>query len=405
MIWEWRQFENIYEAPSRNGVYKPKEFHGNGAKIVNMGELFAHDFIGHQKMSRLEMSDAEIEKSGLHEGDLLFGRRSLVEEGAGKCSLVSRVAEDTTFESSIIRVRLQTKVCNPRFYYYWFKSRLGRGSIKAIVTGTNVKGIRGSDLRKVLVPVPELKEQNKLVSLFSTYDELIENNQRRIVLLEDAARQLYKEWFVRFRFPGHEHVRYTDGTPEGWETKTLFDCVDVLSGGTPKTTEPEYWNGEIPFFTPKDTGDGPYVSHTEKMITETGLKRCNSKLYDKGTIFVTARGTVGKVRLAQRPMAMNQSCYAIRSSTQLTQSFLYFAVCERVNHLKARAGGAVFDAIVVDTFKKIPFVLPDNDLANTFSKFAERYLKQIDLLSCQIEQLTQARDLLLPKLMSGEIAV
>ena len=130
-------------------------------------------------------------------------------------------------------------------------------------------------------------------------------------MLEQSARLLYKEWFVRLRFPGHERVKIKDGVPEGWEKLSAFDAMDVQSGGTPKTGTMEYWNGKIPFFTPKDATSHVYVLKTEKTLTEKGLKSCNSKFYPKDTIFITARGTVGNVNLAQADMAMNQSCYAL----------------------------------------------------------------------------------------------
>jgi len=224
-------------------------------------------------------------------------------------------------------------------------------------------------------------------------------------LLEQAARLLYREWFIHLRFPGHEHTRIIDGVPEGWEKKTAFEVMDVLSGGTPKTTNPSYWDGDIPFFTPKDATDFAYAYDTEKSVTEAGLKNCNSKLYPKDTVFITARGTVGKINLAQRPMAMNQSCYALIAYPPLNQQFLYFALVESVEQFKNRAVGAVFDAIIRDTFKLIPFIVPNEKLIKAFMEHVTPMPAQIDNLSIQIRNLRKARDLLLPKLMSGEVGV
>ncbi len=225
--WPFVPFESLYDEPSRNGIYKSKEFHGSGAKIVNMGELFGFEFIGAQEMKRVRLTEAELKRSRLLEGDLLFGRRSLVESGAGKCSVVENLNEPVTFESSIIRARLNSKVAVPRFYYYWFRSHAGRGGIRAIVTGTNVKGIRGSDLKNVAVANPSIEEQLRVASILRTYDDLIENNRRRIVLLEESARLLYKEWFVHLRFPGHEQVKVLDGVPEGWALKNISELGEI----------------------------------------------------------------------------------------------------------------------------------------------------------------------------------
>lgn len=334
----------------------------------------------------------------------LLSKNDVVISARGSVGKLVEIDQPMALNQSCYAIRTKDESSLlPQYVFYlmqvcvaYLKQNSGGAVFDAIIKST---------LERTPILLPSIDTQEKIADILSAYDDLIENNRRRIELLEESARQLYKEWFVRFRFPGHEHVEIIDGVPEGWEEKTLFDCVDVLSGGTPKTKELEFWDGNIPFFTPKDTGKGPYTYHTEKMITEAGLTKCNSKRYEKDTLFITARGTVGKLRLAQRPMAMNQSCYALKSKTFLSQSYLYFAVTERVNHLKSRAGGAVFDAIVVDTFKKIPFFLPNETLAQEFSEFVKDNLRQIDLLSNQSRQLVEARDLLLPKLMSGEIAV
>jgi type I restriction enzyme S subunit len=197
------------------------------------------------------------------------------------------------------------------FLAYVLQSPPVQGRFKGMGFGATVDHVRVGDAESLPVPCPPLGVQRSIGSTLSAYDDLIENNRRRIQLLEQAARLLYKEWFVHLRFPGHEHVKIKGGVPDGWEKKTAFEVMEVLSGGTPRTTIPAYWNGDIPFFTPKDAVDYAYVAVTEKTITEDGLKNCNSKLYPKDIVFITARGTVGKINLAQTDMAMNQSCYRV----------------------------------------------------------------------------------------------
>ena len=236
-------------------------------------------------------------------------------------------------------------------------------------------------------------------------EEYIENNRLRIQLLEQSAQMLYKEWFVRLRFPGHEQVKVVDGVPEGWERTTAFNVMDVLSGGTPKTKNPDYWGGNIPFFTPKDVSPSVYVLTTEKTLTEEGLRKCNSKLYQKDTVFIIARGTVGEINLAQKNMAMNQSCYALVAKAPINQQYLYFALVEGVEQFRSRAVGSVFGAVVRDTFKLIPFMIPESKLIHMFSAYASSVLQQIDVISRQTTKLEETRDLLLPRLMNGDIAV
>ena len=230
MSWKKINFGSLYLAPTRNGIYKDKSCHGSGVKIVNMGEIFAYDFIGSQDMQRIEMTPEEMQTSGLKENDLLFARRSLVESGAGKASIVTVLSEPTTFESSIIRVRLDSTLCYPLFYLYWFRCLAGRAAISALVTGLNVKGIRGSELKGMVVDYPPIETQKRIAGILKCYDNLIEKNQKQIKLLEEAAQRLYKEWFVDLRFPGHENTPLVDGVPEGWEVLQLEQIAPILTG-------------------------------------------------------------------------------------------------------------------------------------------------------------------------------
>lgn len=403
--WPQIRFGELFLVPTRNGVYKSAEFHGRGTKIVNMGELFANDRIGQQPMERIELTEQEKLNSLLQEGDLLFARRSLVESGAGKAAIVTELPEETTFESSVIRVRLDQERCNPLFYLYWLRSYNGRGAIMPLVTGVNVKGIRGSELSTIMVDYPNIETQNRIVTILSTYDSLIETNQRQIKLLEEAAQRLYREWFVDLRFPGHEDVPVVDGVPEGWKKTRFSDRVDVLSGGTPKTSNPEYYNGTIPFYSPKDSDDRFFAFDTEIHISESGLENCNSKLYPEGTIIITARGTVGKTTILAMPMAMNQSCYALRSSQVSSVYFLFFALRQEIMALKTMANGGVFDTIIVKTFDRISLTTPPELLMQAFDSQVIPIMDKIRALLIENRNLAEARDRLLPKLMSGEIAI
>lgn len=308
------------------------------------------------------------------------------------------------FPDSVIGFIPEKGKADARFIKYLFDAMLKK-RYKSFTQGAAQDNLSQGKLLSIKFPVPDFPTQKAIADTLSKYDDLIENNQRRIELLEESARQLYKEWFVRFRFPSHEHVKINDGVPEGWAKTTAEQVVKILSGGTPKTTVPDYWNGDIGFYTPKDSTNTVYVSSTEKTITDLGLEKCASKLYPKDTLFITARGTVGKLNLAQKPMAMNQSCYALVGNDPVNQIYLYFAMQAGIQQVKSRAVGAVFDAIIKDTFKAIPFVVPPERLIQEFTNYAESILKQIDCLLISTEKLAQARDILLPKLMHREIAV
>jgi type I restriction enzyme S subunit len=201
------------------------------------------------------------------------------------------------------------------------------------------------------------------------------------------AQAIFKSWFVDFE----PSIPFTD-------------IVQVLGGGTPKTGTPDYWNGEIPFFTPKDAL-GTYVLTTEKMLTEAGLANCNSRLYPVNTVFVTARGTVGKLALAGRPMAMNQSCYALIGADGYGQHYVYHLAQYAVERLKHKASGAVFDAIVTRDFEtEIVPALTINETRSFEEKIAPIYEVTLNN-SNESARLAALRDTLLPRLMSGELSI
>ena len=305
----------------------------------------------------------------------------------------------------VCRLRGKPDMALTKFIRYVLAAPDFSGHIHRITTGANIPHISGKDIAAYEFELPDLEDQVRIVECLSAYDDLIATNQRRIALLEDAARRLYREWFVHLRFPGHESVRVKDGVPEGWSHGSAYDFISILSGGTPKTGVEHYWGGDIPFFTPKDSPDAFYVLGTEKTLTESGLASCNSRLFSKNTTFITARGTVGKVALAQKPMAMNQSCYALAPKQDYDNLFLFAAIKDAVEHFKQVAVGGVFDAIVVDTFKVIAFVLPDAVVTRAFGNAVRPLFQQVETLLLQNTQLAQARDLLLPKLMSGQLDV
>ena len=200
MASEWRDvpLRLLLAEPVRNGVYKPSEYHGRGVKMVNMGELFAHPRLRSVHMSRVELSPSEIERFGLAGGDLLFARRSLVAEGAGKCSVVLEVEELTAFESSIIRARPDIAKADAQFLYYFFNSPLGLHRLDTIRRQVAVAGITGSDLAELDIPVPPVSEQRAIAHILGTLDDKIELNRRMNETLEAMARALFKSWFIDF---------------------------------------------------------------------------------------------------------------------------------------------------------------------------------------------------------------
>jgi type I restriction enzyme, S subunit len=379
-----------------------REFTESGVNFIKAEALNGDSGLDTNGFSHIDEDTHElIGRSILQEDDVLV---TIAGAHVGKCGYVKaeHLPSNTNQAVGIIRVRKERAF--PRFVYYFFKLPSTFALCQSLGGQAAQPNVNLTVLKSIDMPLPSLPVQERVASSLSAYDDLIENNRRRMGLLEEAARQVYREWFVRLRFPGHEHTRITNGVPEGWRRATAFDAMQVMSGGTPKTTTSDFWDGEIPFYTPKDSVTECYVLDTEKHLTELGLNNCNSKLYPKDTVFITARGTVGNLNLAQRPMAMNQSCYALAAREEIPQKFLFCALRETIQHFQQHAGGAVFDAIIVDTFKLIPFVIPNPKLVRSFEETIEPMFRHIENLLQQNQKLKAARDLLLPRLMSGDLA-
>lgn len=310
--------------------------------------------------------------------------------------------------TEFIVLRERQGVTIQQYVHYLSKSEyIIQNAINSYVGASGRQRADAKFIKKVIVPLPTIPEQRRIASILSAYDDLIENNNQRIAILENMAEQIYKEWFVRMRFPGYENAEFKKGVPKGWEVTVFTDVIDVLSGGTPKTNKSEFWNGEIFWFAPTDIKNSFYVLKTEKKITESGLNHCNSKLFPENTIFITARGTVGNCVLTAVPMAMNQTNYAIicKSEYGLSQFYTYFLLLDLVDGFKKGANGAVFDTIIVATFERTKFILPDKRLLKEFSDIASPMFLQIKNLIQQNELLKQTRDMLLPRLISGKLRV
>lgn len=268
------------------------------------------------------------------------------------------------------------------YFLQWKKKYL----LQLASAGATRNALTKSMIEQLEIELPTIEQQRKIAGVLDKIQEKIKLNQKINDNLEQQAAALFSGLYNR----SNTEVGYTD-------------LIQILGGGTPKTGETAYWNGNIAFFTPKDVGT-PYTFITEKTITEEGLSHCNSRLYPVNTVFVTARGTVGKVGLSGVPMAMNQSCYALVGK-ETHQLLVYFYTLKAVDRLKHKASGAVFDAITTRDFDSEQIMKLSDDDAKAFLCVAEPMFQEILNNSIENLQLSTLRDFLLPKLMSGEIDV
>ena len=298
---------------------------------------------------------------------------------------------------------LNPKSADFRYVYHYLKASYS--NLVGLKLGGSQQNLNAATLKSFPIHLPSLATQQKIAAVLSAYDDLIANNQRRITLLERMAEDIYREWFVRLRFPGHESAKIEKGVPQGWTTMPSDAAFEILGGGTPNTDTAAYWNGDIPFFTPKDATENIYALSTEKNITENGLRACSTQIFPKNTVFITARGTVGKLALAGQAMAMNQSCYALKPKQSGSVYFHYLAIRESITYIKSVSKSGVFDNIVMDTFKNVPILMPPQSLIDSFNRQIEPFFKQVVNLLEQRQCLAKTRDSLLPRLISGKLSV
>lgn len=323
-----------------------------------------------------------IKRAKPQPGDIIITREAPIGD-------VGMIPENTEccLGQRMVLLRANQSVCDNFYLLYSLQSLYVQHQISwSKGTGTTVSNLRIPHLEQIQIPYLPLEQQAKISSVLRALEEKIENNRRLNDNLQQQAAALFSSLYDRT----NTEVRFTD-------------LIQILGGGTPKTGENTYWNGNIAFFTPKDVGT-PYTLITEKTITEEGLSHCNSRLYPVNTVFVTARGTVGKVGMSGVPMAMNQSCYALVGK-ETHQLLVYFYTLKAVDRLKHKASGAVFDAITTRDFESEQIMKLSDDDAKAFLCIAEPMFQKVLNNCIENLRLSTLRDSLLPKLMSGEVDV
>ncbi|HQR14397.1 MAG TPA: restriction endonuclease subunit S [Nitrospira sp.] len=293
-----------------------------------------------------------------------------------------------------------------RFLYYVIASSDFVAYVKNAARGVGVPHVSGKQIAEFRFGLPPRVAQEAIADILSAYDDLIENNRRRMVLLEEAARQLYREWFIRFRFPGHEHTHITNGVPEGWARGCLSDFYNTASGGTPSRTNPDFFTGDILWVKTQELLNG-FVSDTEEKITEDALKKSAAVLFPERTVLVAMYGaTIGQLGITACPASSNQACCAITprdKRASFVHAFLFFR--ENKEKLVGLSMGAAQKNINQQVIRSFPMLMPPRHLMELFN---EVLMPAFDLwlnLQLQNQKLRAARDLLLPRLMNGEIAI
>ena len=307
---------------------------------------------------------------------------------------------DTMFWSKIDKVKVF-----PKFLYYLLKTY----DFSTLDEGAAIPSLTTKTLNIVSINIPKNKEtQRKIASILSGYDDLIENNLKRIKILEEMAQQTYEEWFVRMRFPGYETAVMNEetGLPEGWEKKVLRDLGNIITGKTPSTTNDLFYNGDIPFIKTPDMNNSIYVIETNQYLTESGSNNQKGKLIGKNSLVVSCIGSAGVYSLVSKPSQFNQQINAITFNKEEYIFFTYGFAKGLKEKLEALgSNGATMTNVNKSKFEQIEIIIPDEDLLNDFHNKVKNNFANILNLQSQNQRLRESRDILLPRLMMGMIEV
>lgn len=402
---------DIQTGPFGSQLHK-EDYVESGIPIITVEHLGENKII-HFNLPRVNKEDWErLSKYVLKKDDIVFSRVGSVD----RCALVSHDEENWLFSGRCLRVRVKDlDIIDPKYLSYYFATKNFKRYIRSIAVGATMPSINTKILSEIQLEIPDIDSQRKIAELFYSLDSKKWINENIIKNLGHVSKAIFKHWFVDFEFPNEEGEPYKSSggemkgsllgdIPKEWSVEFLHNDVVFLSGGTPKTKEKEYWNGSIPLFTPKDAKSNLYTTVTEKTITELGLEKCNSKLYPKNTLFITARGTVGKLALANKAMAMNQSCFALKHKED-KQFYLYHIVENLVKKIISGANGAVFSAINLNDLNHLKYAYSNEKLISNFENTVSIFYEQMSLLEEENINLQQIRDTLLPKILSGEIKI
>lgn len=413
MIWETVSIDEIKSSKKYSLVGGPFGSDLSGIHYVDFGvpvirgtnlpfdmKFSNEDFVyvSEEKAIRLNSNTA-------YPGDLIFTQRGtlgqvgIVPFGEFKRYIISQSQMKLTIDSLKV---------DPLFVYYYFRTKECLIRIENLALSSGVPHINLGILKSFKIPYSPISVQTQIASILSAYDELIENNKQRIKLLEEMAEEIYKEWFVRLRFPGYETAKFVDGLPVGWEWVKVEDVFKTSSGGTPsREKESDYYGGEIDWIKTGELKD-TFVFDSEEKITEVGLKNSSAKMFPPATLLMAMYGVnIGQLGISVKPSTANQAVCVFTpikpEEYSLFYSFFFFKSIRP--HLFNISMGAAQQNLSQDLIKRVKYFSPYFEIINKYDSIVKPFFEEIKILSQKNQLLQQTRDLLLPRLISGKLSV
>ena len=404
--------------------YPRVEEFGNAGVPFLTAKSLSNGYVDIAGAPRLNDERAESLRFGFVEaGDVLLSHNATI----GRVAVVPEYPGRLLIGTSLTYFRLDPQHILPRFFAVCLSGKAFQDELAAVMSHSTRNQVPITAQRTLRVVIPPLPEQRAIAHILGTLDDKIELNRRMNETLEAMARALFQSWFVDFDpvrakaerrdsglpkpiadlFPDSFQDSELGEIPKGWKVRPFANTIEIIGGGTPKTSIAEYWNGDIPWFSVVDapSGSDVWVVDTEKKITCEGIENSSTRLLPVGTTIISARGTVGRIALVGVPMAMNQFCYGLCGEDGTHGYFAYFTTRELVASLQQHAHGSVFDTITRDTLAGVSVALPSPTIIETFESRIGSSLERIRVALLESRTLAALRDALLPKLISGELRV
>ena len=344
----------------------------------------------------LKVSEEHVKRLSRHqvyEGNLMVARKGDVR----KCAYITANENGWMTGSDCLKVVLDESKCYPKFIYYQLRSEhIGRW-LEKVSIGATMPSLNTGLLSGIEMVLPPIEIQKQIAGILSAYDDLIENNQKQIKLLEEAAQRLYKEWFVDLHIPGHENTKIVDGVPEGWNEKTLSQVANVIMGQSPKS---EFYNSEkkgLPFH--QRVG-----SYGVRFVMDDIYSTSYTRIAEPNSILFSVRAPVGRLNITKNKVVIGRGLAAI-NQTDGCQSYLYYLLKNKFFKDNIVGNGSIFASVSKDELLNQKFLIPERNLMMQFEKIVSQMDKQIENLDSKNKKLIEARDRLLPELMSGEVEV
>lgn len=385
------------------GAWSDKEYVSDGLPVLKVSNCknkgFQIDNVNYLPVTLKE----KYTKNKLRIGDVIIAtvgsHPSLIESAAGRSCVVNSLVEGFYLNQNAVCVRTKNlDVLDQRYLGYLCKERNFMHYIQNKGRGAaNQMRIAIGAIKEYELDLPDIDIQRRIAHILSAYDDSIENNQKQIKLLEEAAQRLYKEWFIDLRFPGYEDCKIVDGVPVEWKKKKLDEFADVIMGQSPKS---EFYNKEhkgLPFH----QGVGSYGA---RFVQDDTYSTSFTKVAEANSILFSVRAPVGRLNITKNKIVIGRGIAAINSKSGF-QSYLFYALKERFFKDDILGNGAIFASISKNELLNQVFVIPDEKIMSAYEKIAAALDKKIEVVDMQLQQLVEARDRLLPKLMNGEIEV